>query len=801
MKIINIITVLFILPIIAYSQVVRSQMIGRVVDSGTNTGIEGVEVQLLNTGDIAYTDSEGKFKFENSKGFDIGEPNYSFNIQKEGYIIVSNTNNRVVFGSGSIENLLMRKDIDKHLWITVLDGRTGDFIEDVKIEIKGNVKKTNSFGKVNFDLSQYGSRKIKVSLSKDCYKDQIEEIDNKGEAYLKLIPTCSQDDVTVKGIDLNNAILTLDRAMEARDGSNQGQVNAIELLLKNGYTYNNADFKGVALENSKLTNTDLTSCDFQTCNLKNAIFTESKLDNANLNFTNFKGANFNNCKSTSTRYHYARGSNSTFAKASLTNSSFFISDLSNADFTGANLTNASFAYCDLSNVSFENAIVKNTIFLNCILNDANFSNAEIKNINITNSVSDSKVFRGDQAAELKRMPNINHFEFGIYTKEANAEYTSRYADYKNNKLGWIPYRTHWTLGIWEPELRGDKGVVGPLHYYSLPNSSLSIRSRVVFDRGFWNTGGRELDITNWLDTFIEYIVEQTLSLSLIEGDGSEAKEFNKLMTKSIRNITHPNEVFLNMDASILLHKFAGMNPINRGGIMFSNEEDWWKNVSLQRCKNEKKDVNAGGDSYPKIFPESCECNSYTPLTHFEYYREFVEKRAKVFDAKILISRESFGIKYSNLNKLVKEYDVEKFDSLQMFPFANLKYNHHLNNRYGVQTVSDFRARFLKENENIELEPLTFNKEEEKKYIQLRVYGDILINFPHDRGKYYFIFSDEVKKLLEYKGDAKSYFLDFKFKLINTKTVNDRLIVYAEPIAASIILENKVIWEGKFLISK
>ncbi len=796
MRAINIFLFLLMLPIITHSQIVKPQMVGRVMDSDNSEGIEGVEVQLLNTGDIVYTDPEGKFKFKSNKGFNVGEPNYSFNLQKKGYITVSNTNNKVVFSSGAIDNLLMKKDINKHLWITVLDGKTGNFLEHVNINIRGDIKQTNSFGKVNFDLSQFGARKVKASLSKECYKDLITEIDNKGEAYLRLTPICHQKDKLVEGINLSTAMQTLDRAMAARDGSNQGQVKAIETLLQNGHTYNNTNFMGIALENARLTNTSFNSCDFRTCNLKKTTFKGSKVNKANLGFANLRDANFNKCISTSTKYHYVQGSNSTFQNANLTNSSFFLSDLSKVNFSRANLTNAAFAFCDLTNANFENAIVKNTIFFNCILNKASFSNADVENINITGSVSNSVVFSGSQINELKKLSTIHFSNLSIHTKDANAKYPRQYADYRNNKLRQLSNRTHWTIDKWNQKLRGNKEVVGPLDYYSVSEYSTQIKERIVFDNDFWYTGGRASEITNWLDSFIKYIFKETISQSLIVGDITKGKKFIESMARNIKNITGPKEVFLNNDASIVMHKHSGLDPVNRGGITFDRPEDWWTLFSIYRCKNEKKDNYSSSNSYPKIFPKTCKCNSSTPYIHSKYYKKFVEERAKVFKARMLISRESFRIQRSELTRLIKRHNENKTDTLSISPFAILQYDPRLDNAHKVQATNEIRSRFV---DKMNTKQAVFSKEDPKQYIQLSAYGEILVKLPINREKYYFTLSDKVKKLLDYKGNEVSYHLDFKFKLNKIKASNDRLVIHAEPIEASITLENEVIWKGNLSV--
>jgi len=165
-----------------------NQLTGTIVNLN-NKGIEGVKVQLENTGDFTYTDQDGNFEFDGE--FKMGEPFYSFLLFKEGYVTSDRSNEkRAVFTSGNIGNIIMKEDIEKYLWITVIDAESIELLADVEIDILGRQEKTNKSGKAKFDLSGLGKTTVNASFLKKCYKNDLTQVNTKGEEIVKLINIC-----------------------------------------------------------------------------------------------------------------------------------------------------------------------------------------------------------------------------------------------------------------------------------------------------------------------------------------------------------------------------------------------------------------------------------------------------------------------------------------------------------------------------------------------------------------------------------------------------------------------------------
>jgi len=395
-----------------YGQNRSEEMIGHVINALTNEGLEGVKVQLIATGDIQYTDSEGKFRFVNKKGFVIGEPNYAFTLFKEGYLTIGTTNNVVVFGSGAINNLAMKPDLDKFLWITVKDAITNNFIENVSIDIKGKIAVTNARGRAKFDFSEYGEGKLKAYITANCYQDRSIELDVKGEEEVLLTYRCSRAEKKETYSRTIDATQILDRALQSKNGSKQGQVKAIQFLRAQGHDFNSTDFQGVWLEKLVLKETNLSNTNFDFANLSNADFYKSNLFKSRFNIAIAVETDFNAANLSYTRAGFLDAKKANFTNADLSYSYFTGADFSDADFSHANLEGALFAFCNFTNAKFNNATLTNAGLVGSVLNNTLFNNAVVSNTSIEGSVTNDgsfNMFSKEQKVGLCKYVDSNRY--------------------------------------------------------------------------------------------------------------------------------------------------------------------------------------------------------------------------------------------------------------------------------------------------------------------------------------------------------------------------------------------------------
>jgi uncharacterized protein YjbI with pentapeptide repeats len=155
--------------------------------------------------------------------------------------------------------------------------------------------------------------------------------------------------------DVAAAQAQLDRVVAARDGSMQGQVEAIATLLAAGHQFDNVNWSGVSLPGAIVAKTSLRNAVFHLTDLTKMDARGSDLTDADFRLALLNDASFNQAKLPSIYAGLASAQRSNFESADLTGSNLYASDLRGARFTKANLTDAVLAFADLRGANFDGA--------------------------------------------------------------------------------------------------------------------------------------------------------------------------------------------------------------------------------------------------------------------------------------------------------------------------------------------------------------------------------------------------------------------------------------------------------------
>lgn len=215
------------------------------------------------------------------------------------------------------------------------------------------------------------------------------------------------NEVTLEAVTETRAVLEFSQALEidtrarqARDGSNQGQVQALASLHANDFDFVASDYSGVRLAGLAITGADFCAARFAVANLSGVVLRDVTLDDADLRFADIEGADFSGAGSslTSLSAPFLSGKGARFINADLSRSTFVGADLRNADFSYANLSNTSFAFADLTGANFEGADLTGAHFVYAQLGDARFEGARFDNTNMLAAFLDADRLSASQQA-------------------------------------------------------------------------------------------------------------------------------------------------------------------------------------------------------------------------------------------------------------------------------------------------------------------------------------------------------------------------------------------------------------------
>ena len=238
--------------------------------------------------------------------------------------------------------------------------------------------------------------KLQLILAPICARSEetrSEISDNKCSAVV----SGSNNKVSVQCADeLASAQGTLDRVIRDRDGSSQGQVNAVELLVSQGYKFVGVNWSGinlssVHLDGAILSHAKLHLVDMSDGHLKNVNLATSGLRFANLSNTSISDSNLSEVYAPFLRAPQlsVEGSDMSFSNLSG-------SILSSATFYHVNFKGASFAFADLRNSHFKDSDLSQANFEGAILSGVDFEGSHIENTAFDGAVTDNLKMSDEQ---------------------------------------------------------------------------------------------------------------------------------------------------------------------------------------------------------------------------------------------------------------------------------------------------------------------------------------------------------------------------------------------------------------------
>ncbi len=500
-------------------------------------------------------------------------------------------------------------------------------------------------------------------------KEAFETAQEAVEAIKEVDTKVEQSGVYIKGIrstlNIDSANMRLETAIKAADLSNRGQVEAIEFLLNEGFSYENASLDGISFTGATMHEANFSSSSFQDGNLSKAEFDGGKLDLANLNFATLSNASFRKVSAKKTYFQYTNAVSTDFEGASLNQSSFFLSNLRGASFKNANLHGVCLAFCDLTGVDFTGANLTDTIIFSSVLDKAKFDGAVIKDTDVGASVADTISFTPKQRNELSRSsPLTRYLDIKIWGHARHSDdWDASYPDFNSyyTKLIEIPMRLSGSL-----KFRSNDALqpVGPFYSYDRDGPN-DIRSSNWFETCFWEKGNRSRNIKKRLKDHGEFLFEEIGKQTLIEGSGQELQAWMSFIENKSEVISYTGPLIWTNDAYITL--LLSENIISPESI---SKYDW-KSLAIERCRKDAiSDANAREDSWEPMYPQKAMCQML-PSNHVDAYKRWTLARAKVLNCEQI--EAVYTISFSNLNRSQRVNENKRnSERQQILLFANLK---------------------------------------------------------------------------------------------------------------------------------
>lgn len=201
----------------------------------------------------------------------------------------------------------------------------------------------------------------------------------------------------LRPMDVETAQSVLDRAIENRDGSAQGQNIAISALNAQGYKFSGVDMSGVNLDGAVLANGDMSDARLHFVSLADANASKLDLSGSGLRFGNVSRANLAQADLTGVFAPFLDATEVQSPNAKMTGANFFLGDFRGANLRGADLSEATFAFADLTGADLRGANLTNSYFVGAVMDNVLLGGAIFENTNLLAAVLDPKLLAAEQA--------------------------------------------------------------------------------------------------------------------------------------------------------------------------------------------------------------------------------------------------------------------------------------------------------------------------------------------------------------------------------------------------------------------
>jgi uncharacterized protein YjbI with pentapeptide repeats len=341
---------------------------------------------------------------------------------------------------------------------------------------------------------------------------------NGGEPIQTVTPTQTSEDTAGMSMDEQTATGLLDRAVAAKDLSNQGQGEALETLLAAGYSYENADLSGIRLAGANLRDAAFSGAMLAGTDLSESTAREADFTGADLSFAKLNGADLTGAKLEDAWLHFADAESTVFTNAQASRASFYGANLRGADFSNADLRGASFMMADLSGARLDGANLEDTLFYATLLEDVTWEGATLSNTEITGSALSKGALTPAQAGgtcttrEDMASPGLT-IRIALIEEIPNSRYSGgiEYSDlmeYSDSFYLW-PFPTS---GLTRCAARSDDN---PMIWYANGAEQVLIRDfGVGYDTALISKAGRR---SEWVTRIVDHMNMMTDTLALNTG--------------------------------------------------------------------------------------------------------------------------------------------------------------------------------------------------------------------------------------------------------------------------------------------
>lgn len=516
-------------------------------------------------------------------------------------------------------------------------------------------------------------------------------------------------------MNVNEAQIILDRAIERQDGTDQGQIEAIEALLANDFTFDNYSFSGLYLEklnflNGNATNSGFTGTMMSKCQVEGSNFNKSRFA-----FSTLNDANFRNTQMVDVYAPFLEAKNANFDGADLEGAYFLSGNFEGASFKNANLKNCVFAYCNLKDVDLRGANLTNTFFTTSLMFGTKFSpDTKFGNTDLNYAMGDWKTISEGQIANSCRCQNGNDFLFiNVQLIESeNWRYPLkdeflRFANTPNTSLKTCKVvRTYHDFE--DKRLRFD------------PTSRYPIK--IYFSEKFIQNGDRRKKFSDRISAHFDIIRKYGLNTEkYINGKLDKGDAQISYIRKRIKNVRPKNRQYASRETLFLINL--------KKGVIHPDSVDWFRKAWSEY---NYPDTNMWASIFDRTVPWVD-----VPIEKVDLFKQWTLNRSKYVNDSLMIKTKGNGAIPKYYGRYYEFRDFERVGSEPRasselgkyfidkgIPLENVRQSFFRDN--GIAIFPKPVKSYLKKYEDMGNFPLAY-QDKYGQYIKYDVYYNMLLS--------------------------------------------------------------------------
>jgi formylglycine-generating enzyme required for sulfatase activity/uncharacterized protein YjbI with pentapeptide repeats len=415
-------------------------------------------------------------------------------------------------------------------------------------------------------------------------------------------------------LDILTAQSILDRALQARDGSVQGQVEALESLLARGHEFSNTDLSGISLRGAKIAKGTFKKVRMHAIDLREADARGANFAESGLRFANLEQAHFADATMTGVYAPFMWGPEVDVERADLSGANFFSANLRGANFSHAKLRGASFAFADLRGAKFDGADLTGAYLIGAVLDDATFTEAIVNNTEFTGAVAANFLLSEKQKRGACRHESDHGWTISLYESGKLNSFAYVSMGFQSFADRSLPRCTTEPLDMFYNTARDNI-------QYAIYVDGLSVSKadrRQLFSRRLYEHGN--------------FLKANLTADRVLKGDNAQRKSWEGFVRNAIKNTTPVSKPYLNTDLMLVL--------LLRAGVLDEKLLNWTELAAAQHKyetsvrEDHRADFNAYSMWSP-IFPPGVSWPDL-PEDKAELYKNWTLARVAKAPAQVIV---------------------------------------------------------------------------------------------------------------------------------------------------------------------